>query len=74
MVEAEQKKSADKDGEIAALKEKVAKSETKTSENGVKSEEVNGAASKKRAREEDEEAAPDLKKVDTKSEAVKATS
>ena len=73
MVEAEQKKSAGKDGEMAELKERVAEVEAETPENGIKSEAVKGEKDKKRAREGDDEAGPEPKKVDSKSEAVEAT-
>lgn len=71
MVEAEDKKSAVENGDVSKSEEKAAKvePETKTGESGgAKSEELNGDSAKKRAREEDEEAGPVVKKVDTKSE------
>ena len=74
MVEAEQNKSADKVGEIAGPKEVVAESGMETSENGIRHKELNGSKEKKRAREEDDEAEPEAKKVDIKSETEKAES
>ena len=84
MVEAEQKKSAKSDkSEAEAEKEEPAdKSDVATDQKAKvepeaeqpvpdsKGEEVDGVESKKRAREDDDEAGPEMKKVDSKAEPV----
>ena len=74
MVEAEQKKSAKSDkSEAEAEKEEPAdKGDVATGQKAKvdKSEEVDGVESKKRTREDDDEAGPEMKKVDSKAEPV----
>ena len=84
MVEAESKKSARSETEAETKEpaekddvavDQVAKSselDRKASETNGKSEEVGVSGSKKRAREEDGEDGPEMKKVDTKTEVLEA--
>ena len=74
MVEAEQKKSAKSDkSEAEVEKEELADKGDVAAGRPVpnsKSEEVDGVESKKRAREDDDEVGPEMKKVDSKAEPV----